>query len=257
MLGFADTAKIVSAVGCVLVLGSLAMRSPSQSPSQITTMPASDALPTARLVVEEKLHESLRGGRLRAVVAYPQAIERTVAVCGQVNASGDRDDSFVPFVAVVAYPEGTPAVRDFVVQQQFVASTTSEATRTYLEMISRCLEGGGPKVVNGRRLREPIPPVPSMLPSTATPLPAAPPAGPAAAPALAPAPAAPGGASQALMSVSLRQHGNIRSAPQGAVTRVLPPGTQLKVFATAPGGWFQIGDGDQPIGWVHGSLLVP
>ncbi|WP_408895712.1 SH3 domain-containing protein [Pararoseomonas baculiformis] len=49
---------------------------------------------------------------------------------------------------------------------------------------------------------------------------------------------------------------NLRSSPTGggAVLRVLPRGTRLKVFAEAPGGWYQVGV-TEPTGWIHGSML--
>jgi hypothetical protein len=49
---------------------------------------------------------------------------------------------------------------------------------------------------------------------------------------------------------------NIRSMPGGggAVVRVVPRASVLRVFAEAPGGWLQVGE-DQPFGWVHGSVL--
>ena len=49
---------------------------------------------------------------------------------------------------------------------------------------------------------------------------------------------------------------NIRSSPAGggAVIRIVPRASSLRVFAEAPGGWRQVGE-DQPIGWVHESML--
>ncbi len=50
---------------------------------------------------------------------------------------------------------------------------------------------------------------------------------------------------------------NIRREPStsAAIERVLRPGTSLRVFGEAPDGWFQVGEGDAPFGWVHRSAL--
>jgi hypothetical protein len=52
----------------------------------------------------------------------------------------------------------------------------------------------------------------------------------------------------------MRQNANLHSDPHGPATRVVPQGTVLRVFATAPGGWYQVGD-TAPWGWVHESML--
>jgi hypothetical protein len=52
----------------------------------------------------------------------------------------------------------------------------------------------------------------------------------------------------------MRQPGNIRIAPQGAILRVEPRGKELRVFGEAPGGWLQIGD-TEANGWVHSSMV--
>ncbi|GGC69718.1 hypothetical protein GCM10011504_54510 [Siccirubricoccus deserti] len=51
---------------------------------------------------------------------------------------------------------------------------------------------------------------------------------------------------------------NIRSQPGGggAVVRIVPRASTLRVFSEAPGGWLQVGE-EQPFGWVHGSMLDP
>ena len=55
----------------------------------------------------------------------------------------------------------------------------------------------------------------------------------------------------------MRQPGNLRMHPNGGgqVLRVVPAGTSLTIFGTAPGGWYQVGDAS-PEGWVHGSLVT-
>ena len=55
-------------------------------------------------------------------------------------------------------------------------------------------------------------------------------------------------------TVVMRQPGNIRIAPQGAILRVEPRGKELRVFGEAPGGWLQIGD-TEANGWVHSSMV--
>jgi hypothetical protein len=47
---------------------------------------------------------------------------------------------------------------------------------------------------------------------------------------------------------------NLHTEPHGPVIRVVPRGVELKVFATAAGGWYQVGN-EMPSGWVHGSRL--
>jgi uncharacterized protein YraI len=55
-------------------------------------------------------------------------------------------------------------------------------------------------------------------------------------------------------SVTVRSPVNLRTAPHGAVLRVLPRGEVLQVFGQAPGGWLQVGQGEA-WGWAHSSLL--
>ena len=60
-------------------------------------------------------------------------------------------------------------------------------------------------------------------------------------------------------AVTMRQAGNIRGAPSGEaqLVRVAPKGAYLRVFSQAPGGWLQVGDTNEPEGWVHSSLVEP
>ena len=59
------------------------------------------------------------------------------------------------------------------------------------------------------------------------------------------------------VTTSATSRANIRREPStGApVQRVVRPGTSLRVFAEAPGGWLQVGEADEPIGWIHQSAL--
>jgi hypothetical protein len=55
--------------------------------------------------------------------------------------------------------------------------------------------------------------------------------------------------------VLVQSAANMRTGPGGAVLGVMPRGRVLQVFERAPGGWVQVGEADEPIGWIHGSLL--
>ena len=226
----------------------------------------------AMLAAEERLRARLRAEgplALRAVQAYRQALPDTLAICGQVNPSGRGDEPYLPWVAVVAF-EGTTAVRtDF-----YIAASTPEATRVYFEMVDRCFDGGGP--ASARQGIRPLPPAPSGLPRSAedpTPRALAPPpvqvppipapAGPAAPamppadPLPAPVAAAPVGPPQGLVTTTARHPVNLRATPAGGseVLRVLPRASTLQVFGEAPGGWLQVGEGGEPWGWLHSSLV--
>ncbi|WP_338664911.1 SH3 domain-containing protein [Pararoseomonas sp. SCSIO 73927] len=207
---------------------------------------AAEAAAASR-VAEERLRSTARNiapaARLRGVVAHRQA-QGGYAVCGQVNLTGAVEDPYLPFVSVVS-PNGERV-------EQFVATGSAEATRTYVETNTRCFDGGGP---TSARSVPPLPPVPA----TATPPPAAPAPAPAQAPAQAPPPAPPPAGSpsaQGSVTTTSAHPVNLRSSPAGggAVLRVVPRGTRLRVFAEAPGGWYQVGEGE-PAGWIHGSML--
>ena len=228
---------------------------------------SADTFAHARKVVEEKLRAGLRTpavAQFRGVQAYQQGDARVVAVCGQVYPAGREDQAFIPFVSAVTYARrpdhGAP---EFDIEQYF-ATSTSDATRTYIEMTSRCGENGGPRQVGTRRMIPPLPPLPSDLPdqiqaaqpartgpATAVPVVLAP-----VATANAPRTAEPEGSTVSGQVVTMRQAGNIRIAPVGGsqLVRVAPKGAALRVFAQAPGGWLQVGE-TEPEGWVHSSLL--
>jgi len=74
-------------------------------------------------------------------------------------------------------------------------------------------------------------------------------------PTARPPTAAPEGTRRVTTSATARA--NLRREPSttAEVLRVMRPGSVLIVFGEAPGGWLQVGDGDQPAGWVHRSAL--
>ena len=229
---------------------------------------AQDRATRAQRVAEERLLATLKrpGVQIRGVQSWSQAIANTYAVCGQVNAGG-ADRPFIPFVSVVTFAEGKddPAV------EQFVAMSSAEATRVYVEMTSRCGEEGGPRQSGNRIIPAPLPAVPDNLPHAGLPAAMPAPARPAAqsgaqagaqpngaaGQAAARAEPPPVAATPASGTVVMRQNGNLRANPHGGgeVLRVLPRGATLRVFGEAPGGWYQVGEGNAPAGWIHGSML--
>ena len=116
----------------------------------------------------------------------------------------------------------------------------------------------GRPLLRGRRAARtaqsagPLPPLPldgaltAARPPAAAPLPA--PAAPAATAPIA------GGGRQ--VTTSQAHPVNIRNSPGGggAVVRVVPRASTLRVFNEAPGGWLEVGE-EQPFGWVHSSVL--
>jgi len=223
-------------------------------------LPAPSRPVEAQRVVEDRLRARLRLEgelRLRAVQAYRQATPDTLALCGQVNPGARNDTPFIPFVATVLF-EGERVIRvDFT-----LGASSAEATRVYYEMLERCFDGGGAPRRGGVGA---LPPAPEDIRTgpLAEATPAAEP-GPAAAPPAAepPAPAAGAVAVAAMRPAGgiavTRGPANLRDQPAGSgvVLRVIPRGAALQVFAEAPGGWLQLGEGE-PWGWVHASLLEP
>lgn len=191
----------------------------------------------------------------RGVQVYDQAAPGRWAVCGQVAPFRDDPNIFVPFVSVVAAPRGgSPAHR----VEQHVGTTTAEADHVYMALVTYCYEKGGP-VSGPFQSVTPLPPLPDTVPdpshgSGMAQRPAAS-ASPASRPALATADVA-GAPDQAPASgsVTMRQNANVHAAPHGASVRVVPQGTVMRIFATAPGGWYQVGD-TAPWGWVHESMM--
>ncbi|WBV44869.1 SH3 domain-containing protein [Pseudoroseomonas cervicalis] len=214
--------------------------------------------------------------RLRAIQVYRQQLPGAYAVCGQINPSGAANDPFIPWVVAVTLPEGggeTPRQASLA-----IGLSNIEASRVYLEMVERCFEGGGPRTSQGPGSAglPPLPsdtalgttpagPIPGPVPSSAPPRGAAgataaapPPTAPGATPPeTAPAETAPGGSAAGGSVTTTSAHPvNIRANPGGggAVLRVVPRASPLRVFGEAPGGWLQVGE-DQPFGWLHESML--
>lgn len=224
-----------------------------------------DTMAHARRVAEEGMLARVgrRGAVLRAVQVYRQALAGTVTVCGQINPSGRGDDAYIPFVSVVTYEEVPVQGQPRFQLVQHLADSSAAATRVYVEMVSRCFEGGGPR---DARTVQTLPPLPSGLPHAlglphaAEEMPALPP-NPGQQPAASAAPAATAVTAPPLAAsrsnVTTRQHANLRASPAGggAVLRVVPAGSSLHVFGEAPGGWYQVGD-TEPWGWIHGSMLA-
>ena len=210
-------------------------------------------------IAEQQLRAELRGAAalsFRDVQAYPQASPGHVAVCGQVSGqvSGQaRAQVFVPFVSFLTWAADTEAPSQIV---QLLPMSDAEATRVHVERLAHCADGSGAAAAQRRAAPPPLPRIPTDLPTglsaglrrggDETP---EPPGGPLAAADKA-QPATP---EQAVM---LTHAGNLRAHPNGGgeVMQVLPRGKSLRVFATAPGGWLQVG-GTEPRGWLHSSLV--
>jgi len=195
--------------------------------------------------------------RFRGVQIWPQAVKNQFAVCGQVNVFGPGSNTYVLFVVIVTQndPSDDPT-RSYKTEAR-VGSTIDQATKVYVDTLSRCYESGGPQNIM-RGTTAPVPPLPV---STKTilegPTPAVSPTTPAAVTqpqTSAPAPAVPR-STPASGTVVMRQNGNIRSGPQGETLRIEPQGKELRVFGEAPGGWLQIGGDTEANGWVHSSLV--
>ncbi len=213
-------------------------------------------LAAARQAAEAQVRARLRmmgEMQMRAVQAWQQQVPNTIAVCGQVNPTGEANDPFIPFVAVVTLKEGRTERTDLV-----IGMSNSEAGRVFVEMLDRCFEGGGPPT--GRLQARALPPLPLDV-ALAQQRAASPSNTPAPVITGSPVPVSPGPASPPMaagpMVTTTAAHPvNIRNQPGGggAVVRIVPRASTLRVFGEAPGGWLQVGE-DQPFGWVHGSML--
>jgi hypothetical protein len=249
--------KVIAPLLALASLGLVACDDPPKEQQRAEAAPEG-GVAEARRAAEEHVRVRLRilnDMQLRAVQVYRQQVPDTFAVCGQINPTGAADDPFIPWVAVVTLRDGKAARTDL-----SLGASNTEASRVYIESVDRCFEGGGPSTVRSQAPRA-LPPLPSdaaLVQRAAPPLVA--PTPPVPSPAAIPQPRSPSPAPSATATRSVTTTAahpvNIRSHPRGggAVVRVVPRASVLRVFGEAPGGWFQVGE-DQPFGWVHGSML--
>ena len=209
---------------------------------------------------------------LRGVQVYPQAMPREFAVCGQVNRG--RSNGYTFFVSIVSYDDASEGSAPAAHVEQYVANTIDAATRVWTEMIGHCYENGGPPPLQRPSIQT-LPPMPNLSaplapqPDTTNDAPrgqpATRPSGIETATAREPVTPrdpqrelGPAGELPAARTASgtmvMRQNGNLHAAPGGGVLRVVPRNTELRVFAEAAGGWYQVGD-DAPWGWIHRSMV--
>lgn len=231
---------------CVTVLG-LAAYALQGANQQVRPAATDPRISLAADAAEASLRTRLRLiGEInqRGVQVFSQARSDTYAVCGRAAPTGAWGGTFVPYVAVIAFDGVTPRVADFV-----LGMTGTEASRTFVEIVDRCFDGGGPP--HARALARPLPPLPdsSLLPDshalTSMPL----------------VPSVPTEAGRGTLRtvITTSSHSaNIRRSPQASeVVRVAPRATRLEVYGEAPGGWLQVGQGSVVWGWVHNSVLDP
>lgn len=185
--------------------------------------------------------------QFRGVQVYRQAVASNLAVCGLMTPFADDPGTFVPFVALLTR-SSTPG-RTYEIRQ-FIGNTTADADRVYIALVDNCWDLGGPSTAPLPSMT-PLPPLPDTVRehlahgSIVTPH--------VASPAQAPVFAA--GVQPATGRAIMRQNANLHESPQGPPIRVVEQGTSLRIFAAAPGGWYQVGD-TAPWGWVHSSMLV-
>ena len=83
--------------------------------------------------------------RFRGVQIWPQAVKNQFAVCGQANVFGPGSNTYVLFVVIVTQndPSDDPT-RSYKTEAR-VGSTIDQATKVYVDTLSRCYESGGPQ----------------------------------------------------------------------------------------------------------------
>lgn len=254
-----------SLIGLAIVLPMLSgCKDRKQDPGQVDTAMAGRVRDAAERNIRSSV--SSKDAQFRGVQVYAQALLEHWAVCGQVSPFAEDANIFVPFVSVVtlANDKSRPAERF----EQSIGTTTAEANRVYIALVADCYDKGGPASGPFQSLT-PLPPLPDTVtapnhpPVSARPVPARTAAG-QTAPQPPAAPPSPPLAEQALPPsaempasgrVAMRQNANLHAAPHGPPLRVVPQGTEMHVFAQAPGGWYEVGD-TAPWGWVHDSMLV-
>jgi hypothetical protein len=209
-----------------------------------------------RLAAEQNIRAgtpSVTQMTFRGMQVYAQAIPQRFAVCGQVDPFPDDSRMFVPFVTIVSVLDNGADGKPRYKFEQYVGTTTMEAGRVYLAMVNYCYDKGGPG--NG--------PIPSVMPMAPLPVGIPDPAAKTPPPDSSPSPPAASlpsvsrplvDSSQAGGSVTTRQNANLHSDPHGPTIRTVAAGTVLRIYATAAGGWYQVGD-TAPWGWIHESML--
>jgi hypothetical protein len=232
-----------------MVLAALALLSGCKDQKRGTD-PSVGGVGVAREAAEQNIRAGAGSSKqmsFRGVQVYAQASPQRMAVCGQVNPLPDDSTMFVPFVSIVSLPDsqatGVPQYKI----EQYIGTTTSEASRVYLAIVNYCYDKGGPAAAGPLRSVMAMAPLPDSLPDPTARAMAPPP----------PAQSAPKVATDSMPAsgtVIMRQNGNLHADPHGPTTRVVPQGTSLHVFAQALGGWYQVGD-TAPWGWVHESVL--
>lgn len=209
----------------------------------------------ARAAAERNIRSSVssREVRFRGVQTYAQALPAHWAVCGQVSPFADDANIFVPFVSVVTLAdEKGHAVERF---EQAIGTTTAEADRVYIALVADCYDRGGPTSGPFQSIT-PLPPLPDTVTEPEHPTASAKPQPrrTQSAPTLSEQAPPPSPETPASGRVAMRQNATLHLAPHGPPVQVVPQGTALRVFAQAPGGWYEVGD-TGPWGWVHESML--
>ncbi len=184
----------------------------------------------------------------RGVQVFAQAMPDIVAVCGRARLPGVAQAPYLPYVVVVEFSGEAATVVSF-----NLGATGAEASRVFLDMVDRCFEGGGP--ASARPMARNLPPLPdTVVPAGRV---VSEPAS-AAQPAAHASPSGTPATASGSVTTTARQGANIRSSTRGGdVVRTVAPGTTLQIFAEAPGGWVQVGEGGQPMGWIHATMLEP
>jgi hypothetical protein len=219
----------------LILLGLIALAGCKEERAAVQAPASLDRQQAARTVTDASLQARLRvqGGQQRGVQVFAQALRDTVAVCGRSTSSASGAP-LVPYVAVVSFEGDAPRVTNFV-----LGATGPEATRVFVEMVDRCFDGGGPQTA--RVMARSYPPLP--VPGAAQPE------------TVAEAPPEPTRPTNTVM-VSSRSPANLRSATRGGeVIRTVPAASTLEVYGEAPGGWYQVGERGNAMGWVHASVL--
>ncbi len=140
-------ALVLTVIGVGLAAcGDPPKETPSPEPTLASARQAAEAQVRARLRMVGEM-------QMRAVQAWRQQVPNTIAVCGQINPTGEATDPFIPFVALVTLRQGKTERADLV-----IGMSNSEAGRVFVEMLDRCFEGGGPP--SGRPQARVLPPLP-------------------------------------------------------------------------------------------------